>query len=282
MYNTAKAAVNPETYSNLGKTARAAAYHAMDKPVSDEDIAASANTVGTLMDAAFARTGAKKLLKGIDNVSKGIRARQGLDDAYTDQYLHELTGLPKGANADIGKDAWKDISKNAINKILGNAKGTPDDVKAVINQNQVGRGNPFAVNIGDNLKYYTDIQNNTLYPPKKFNEILSGQSGRTDLPPAFNKQLQLLMSDLKHLPVQKQFGKRPLERVAKPEAPYFSISAAEAFNDDARYELGEGINNLIMKNVLKGAKPFDTKKAFANLSPNKYGGSPRGWLDELY
>ena len=74
IYNTAGAAFNPETYKNLAKTVRAGAHSLVGQPVSQEDINASLGTLGTVVDATLARSGAKKLIKGIDNVSRTTRA----------------------------------------------------------------------------------------------------------------------------------------------------------------------------------------------------------------
>ena len=80
IYNTGKAAFNPQTYKDLGNTAIAAGKLAFDQPVSDEEKIASLNTLGTVFDASMAKGASKivkkalnkKLEKTVNDVRKGM------------------------------------------------------------------------------------------------------------------------------------------------------------------------------------------------------------------
>ena len=98
------------------------------------------------------------------------------------------------------------------------------------------------------------------------------QTGYTDVPD-FYKQIQYLKN-------QAQYGKRSVDKVTKPWGIHENLSTALSGLDEARFE--EGIPDIVGKQYMKTAKPFKTKEAFQRLSPNKYGGSQKGWLDKLF
>jgi len=188
-----------------------------------------------------------------------------------------VKGLPKGANA-------KPIP-------TGSTVGHISDVERVAQQNRVGRGNPFVLKAGNN-KYYSDIQDiNDSYLAPEFNNLLNKYAGHTDVP-AFNKEVQ-------HLKTQAQYGKRPLEVREWMDPGVQNFLAKRYFQNDissnmfskklarAQFNINDRVTDVIPSNYFryypptKFDQPFNAKDAFKTLSPNKYGGQQKGWLDNL-
>ena len=81
--------------------------------------------------------------------------------------------------------------------------------------------------------------------------------------PSFNEKLNKMMTTA-------SFGKRPLTTDIGVDREVSKNALMEAL-DNARYE--EGITDLIPTQYMKKAKiPYNAKKAFQNIQPNKYGG----------
>jgi hypothetical protein len=99
-------------------------------------------------------------------------------------------------------------------------------------------------------------------------------TGYTDVP-GFNQELN-------YLKAKAQYGKRPLEtKIGSTDAQKVLVRAEDIpyiGNDMPNVTYGQYLNTDFMPGKVK---KYTAKEAFQQLTPNKYGGQQRGWLDEL-
>ena len=234
-YNTGKALFDPETYKDLVKTAGLGVTSLAGEQAPDEWKQAGLNT----------------LFKGLD------------------------ASMVKGAGKMVSKNAKRIINKN-INKTSKNIQKGLDEQASRYYQNTPGKSpvvnHPTGKmeGIGDikDIKRSLMKEDQYLKPSEynskaiPFSSYKPQAGGYTDVP-QFNKQIQ----DLK---TQAEFGKRPLGKNVKTN-PATSKNALMEALDNARYE--EGMTDLLPMQYMKQAKiPYNAKKAFQNIQPNKYGG----------
>lgn len=295
-YNTGKAAVDPETYKNLAKTVRAGAHGAVGAPVSQEDAMAAANTLGVLIDAGFARSAGKKvkkvlnknLEKTVNNVRKGM-AEQAKLASKKPIPVGKMEGVGSAKDA-VLKKSYGELAtpvyegKYPASTTSGNIKGDLFDLK------QTG---------------YTDVPG--------FNKELQQLKAQSE----FGKKPLLTKEDFySHKEVQDAIAKRDVYNKTMLE---YARNAMESGNPidyenfrnlypnvnfpylEDKYSFipsimkeNKAVSNLGRKaysntlntqgyldDISKKNKSYKGKEAFKTLSPNKYGGSPRGWLDNL-
>ena len=224
-YNTGKAAFDPETYKDLGKTVGLGVNALAGDQSPDEWKQAGLNT----------------LFKGLD------------------------ASMVKGAGNMVSKNAKRIINKN-INKTSKNIKKGLEEQAGKYYQNAPGK----MEGIGDikDIKRSLMREDQYLKPSEynskaiPFSSYKPQAGGYTDVP-QFNQELNNMMTTA-------SFGKRPLGKSVKTN-PATSKNALMEALDNARYE--EGITDLLPVQYMKKAKiPYNAKKAFQNIQPNKYGG----------
>ena len=224
-YNTGKAAFDPETYKDLGKTVGLGVNALAGDQSPDEWKQAGLNT----------------LFKGLD------------------------ASMVKGAGNMVSKNAKRIINKN-INKTSKNIKKGLEEQAGKYYQNAPGK----MEGIGDikDIKRSLMREDQYLKPSEynskaiPFSSYKPQAGGYTDVP-QFNQELNNMMTTA-------SFGKRPLGKNVKTNPATSKNALIEAL-DNARYE--EGMTDLISSQYMKKAKiPYNAKKAFQNIQPNKYGG----------
>jgi hypothetical protein len=198
----------------------------------------------------------------VNNLAQGNYLAAGIDAAFSTPLFKGLKGVKK-----IIPKA-KQIISHPTGKMegLGNVK----DVNEINRMNQYGlKAHPDLFN----KKYQTakDAKQFKYYGPNNASGRYVGPtegdklSGFTDLP-SFNEKLNKMMTTA-------SFGKRLKGKDLKinPITPTTTRNALMEALDNSRYE--EGMTDLIPTQYMKEAKiPYNTKKAFQNVQPNKYGG----------
>ncbi len=237
IYNIGKAAVNPQTYKDLVTTGKAAAMYALDQPLTDEEKIAALNTLGTVVDASFARGAGKTAKKAINKqLNKTLNnVRQGMAEKFSSA---SKKSMPAGKIEGIG--TVKDITNSKYYGPLA----TP-----------VYEGKYPAQSPSGNVKGdLFDLRN----------------TGYTDVP-GFNKQL-------KDLKTQAEFGKRPVgeEAIWYNTPEWNQARAVKDLNELNKWNMQSGFWGQLDKPI-----PYKSKQAYESLSPNKYGGQQKGWLDYL-
>lgn len=242
-YNTGKAAFDPETYKDLGKTVGLGVNALAGDQSPDEWKQAGFNTLFKGLDASMVKGAGKMIGKNakriintnINKTSKNIK--KGLDE-QAGRYYQNAPGKGPVVNHPTGKmeglASKKDIGEKYIVEGSGN---TP-------------------------YHYVPNAENPNAGVFKPMFGYKDWMHGASEVP-SFNEKLNKMMTTA-------SFGKRPLTTDIGIDREVSKNALMEAL-DNARYE--EGITDLIPTQYMKKAKiPYNAKKAFQNIQPNKYGG----------
>jgi len=213
--------------------------------------------------------------------------------SYTDSGVSPfdlMLGAPQDVVKAIGTKVVKGLSKGTNTK-AGNLQGTIEDVKRTS-----GKDSKIESMFRSAFEKITPEQmrlhNLGVKDPSKRkkldfdldaqDEMINRISGQDELTNAlmtgytdshqFNKELQYFKD-------QAQYGKRPLENSLFPVG---DIKNTTGYLSDKHFDY-EMYNPQLLKKYGLTSKmhtPYTGKQAFQQLTPNKYGGQQKGWLDD--